>query len=61
MDTGKKIANRHLRTYSGPRCGRGHLDGRNGVGDGKGGPRLARAAKRGARAKVARLERADRV
>lgn len=60
MDLDKIIANKHLRTWAGSRRrGWGHTDGRNGVGDGKGGPRLARAAKRGARAKAARLERAD--
>jgi len=53
----KKIANKHLRTYGGPRRGRGHTDGRTRV-CGKGGPWLYRAAKRGARAKAARLERA---
>jgi len=60
MNLDKKIANKHLRSWAGShRRGRGHTDGRNGVGDGKGGERLARAAKRGARAKATRLERAD--
>ena len=49
MNIQKKIANKNLRTWAGsPRKGRDHTDGRNGVGDGKGGPRLARASKRGA-------------
>jgi hypothetical protein len=56
MHLEKKIANKGLRTWAGsPRCGRGHTDGRNGVGDGKGGARLARSAKRGARTAAARL------
>ncbi len=60
MHIEKKIANKHLRTWAGScRKGRGHTDGRNGAGDGKGGPRLARAAKRGARRKAERLARVD--
>jgi hypothetical protein len=59
MHIEKMIANKHLRTWPGRHRGWGHTDGRNGVGDGKGGERIARTAKRGARAKAARLERAD--
>jgi hypothetical protein len=55
----KKIANKHLRTWPGsPRKGRGHTDGRTPV-CGKGGSQPYRSAKRGARAKAARLARAD--
>jgi hypothetical protein len=59
MNVERKIANQHRNTWDGSRHkGRGHTDGRTTV-CGKGHPRLYRAAKRGARAKVARLERAD--
>ena len=60
MDLQTKIANKNLRTWPGSRRkGRGRTDGRNGIGDGKGGPRIARASKRGARAETERLLRAD--
>jgi hypothetical protein len=59
MSIETKIANKGLRTWAGSRRkGRGHTDGRTRV-CGKGGDRLYRAAKRGARAKAARLRRAD--
>jgi hypothetical protein len=59
MDIERKIANKGLRTWDGGHYkGRGHRDGRTPV-CGKGGKRLYRAAKRGSRAKAARIERAD--
>jgi hypothetical protein len=59
MNIERKIANKKLRTWEGSRRkGRGHTDGRTRV-CGKGGRSLYRDAKRGARAKVDRLRRAD--